>query len=147
MNRALVADTGGLLRALARKESGQPSWPEYEAALRAARAVIVPALVLVEVDYFLRAERAAMRALVADIFSPQSRYELDLPSPADFVRALHIDAKFAELKLGLVDGLVAATAERRGIYRVLTTDRRDFAPLRLGSRWNRVLTLVPASYS
>jgi hypothetical protein len=53
----LVADTGGLLRALACRQDGTPAWPDYTAALTQASAVIVPALVLSEVDYFLRQER------------------------------------------------------------------------------------------
>jgi len=43
----------------------------------------------------------------------------------------------------LVDGLVAAVAERRHIYRILTTDRRDFAVLRVGPRYERALVVVP----
>jgi predicted nucleic acid-binding protein len=121
--KAVVADTGGLLRALARAPDGRPAWPDHEAALRGASAVIVPALVLPEVDYFLRAERAAMRKLVAEILDPRTRYELELPTPADLARAIELDARFAGLGLGLVDGTVAAVAERRRVWRVLTTDR------------------------
>ena len=144
MTRApLVADTGGLLRALARRPAGHPTWPEYEAALRAAAAVVVPALVLAEVDYFLRQERAAMRKLVAEILDPRTRYELEPVVPVDLVRGLELDAKLADLGLGLVDGVVAAVAERRRIFRVLTTDRRHFAALRVGPRYDRALTLVP----
>jgi len=105
--------------------------------------VIVPALVLVEVDYFLRDERAAMRKLVAEIFDPGTRYEFEPAVPTDLVRALQLDAKFSALRLGLVDGLVAAVAERRHIYRILTTDRRDFAVLRVGPRYERALVVVP----
>jgi hypothetical protein len=80
-------------------------------------------LVLAEVDYFLRDNRAAVRKLVAEIFDPATRYEHELLVPADIVRALELDASFGNLNLGLVDGTVAAVAERRGVYRV-TTDRR-----------------------
>ncbi len=141
--KAVVADTGGLLRALARTPEGRPSWPDYEAALRSASAVIVPALILPEVDYFLGKERAAMRKLVAEILDPRTRYELELPTPADLARALELDARFAQLGLGLVDGTVAAVAERRRVLRVLTTDRKDFLPLRVGPRLDRALELVP----
>ena len=103
----------------------------------------MPGLVLAEVDYFLRDERAAMRKLTAEIFDPGTRYEFESPRPADLVRALELDAKFNELNLGLVDGTVAALAERRQIYRVLTTDRRDFASIRLGPRLSRPLELLP----
>jgi predicted nucleic acid-binding protein len=99
--------------------------------------------VLAEVDYFLRGERAAMRKLVGELFDPATTYEFEVTLPSDVVRALQIDAKFSELELGLVDGLVAAVAERRRIYRVLTTDRRDFSALRVGERYELALTLLP----
>jgi predicted nucleic acid-binding protein len=143
LSRPIIADTGGLLRALARRPDLQPSFPEYQAVLISASLVIVPALVLAEVDYFLRDQRAAMRKLIAEIFDPGTRYEYELPRPSDLVRALELDAKFKELSLGLVDGTIAALAERREIYRVLTTDRRDFSALRVGTRLSRALELLP----
>jgi len=141
--KAVVADTGGLLRALARAPDGRPAWPDYEAAPRGASAVIVPALVLPEVDYFLRTERAAMRKLVAEILDPRTRYQLELPTPGDLARAIELDARFAQLGLDLVDGTVAAVAERRRVLRVLTTDWKEFSALRLGPRLDRALELVP----
>ena len=143
MIRPIIADTGGLLRALARSPDDKPSFPEYEAALTAASLVIVPGLVLAEVDYFLREERVAMRRLIAEIFDPATRYEYELPLPSDLVRALELDAKFRDLNLGLVDGTVAAVAERRKIYRVLTIDRRDFTTIRIGPHFSRSLELLP----
>ena len=143
MNQPIIVDTGGLLRALARTPDLQPSFPEYQAVLTSASLVIVPALVLAEVDYFLRDQRTAMRKLVAEIFDPGTRYEYEWPRPFDLVRALELDARFKDLDLGLVDGTVAALAERRGIYRVLTTDRRDFSVLRIGPRLSRALELLP----
>jgi hypothetical protein len=115
----VLADTGGLLKALARTPDSKPSFPEYQTILATASIVIVPALVLAEVEYFLRENRAAMRKLIAEIFDPTTRYEYELPLPSDLVRALEFDAKFKELNLGLVDGTVAALSERRKVYRVL----------------------------
>lgn len=143
MTPPIVADTGGLLRALARTPAGEPSFPEYETVLTSARLVIVPGLVLAEVDYFLREHRAAMRKLVAEIFDPETRYEYEPPAPSDIVRALELDARFKDLGLGLVDGMVASVAERRQVYRILTTDRRDFSVIRVGPRLTRALELVP----
>jgi hypothetical protein len=143
LSRPLVADTGGLLRALAKRPDGRPSWPNFDAALREASAVIVPVLVLAEVDYFLRDERAAMRKLVAELFDPATTYQFETALAADLVRAMQLDARFRGLRIGLVDGTVAAIAERLGVHRVLTTDRRDFATLRIGERFDRALTLVP----
>ena len=139
----IIADTGGLLRALARTPTGQPSFPEYERILISAAAVIVPGLVLAEVDYFLRAERKAMHRLIAEIFEPATRYEYEVPLPTDITRALELDAKFEGLSLGLVDGMVAAVAERRRVYRILTSDRRDFSAIRVGPRLTRALELLP----
>jgi predicted nucleic acid-binding protein len=143
VSRPLIADTGGLLRALARKPNGKPTFPDYESALTSASLVLVPALALAEVDYFLRDERAAIRKLIAEIFDPGTRYEYELPLPSDVVRALEIDAKFKDLSLGLVDGTVAALAERRKVYRLLTTDRRDFGAVRVGPRFTQALELLP----
>ena len=143
MSRPIIADTGGLLRALARTSENKPSFPKHEAILTSASLVIVPALVLAEVDYFLREQRAAMRKLIAEIFDPGTRYEYELPLPSDLVRALELDARFKDLNLGLVDGMVAAVAERRQVYRVLTTDRRDFSAIRIGLRLSRALELLP----
>ena len=143
MIRPIVADTGGLLRALARGTDDQPSFPEYEAALTSAILVIVRGLVLAEVDYFLREERVAIRKLIAEIFDPATRYEYELPLASDLVRALELDAKFKDLQIGLVDGTVAAVAERRQVYRVLTIDRRDFSSIRVGPRFSQPLELLP----
>lgn len=143
MSRPIIADTGGLLRALAHTSGGLPTFPDYEAALLSASLVIVPGLVLAEVDYFLREQRVAMRKLIAEMFDPATRYEYELPLPSDLVRALEFDAKFKDLNLGLVDGSVAALAERRKVYRVLTTDRRDFGAIRVGPRFSQSLELIP----
>ncbi len=75
MSPPIVADTGGLPAPLAGTRDGKPSFPEYEKILRSASLVIVPGLVLAELDYFLREQRAAMRKLVAEIFDPATRYE------------------------------------------------------------------------
>lgn len=84
-----------------------------------------------------------MRRLIAEIFDPATRYEYEPPLPSDLVRALELDAEFKGLNLGLVDGALAALAERRRIYRVLTTDRRDFSAIRVGPRLSQVLELLP----
>ena len=143
MMKPLIADTGGLLLALSIRPDGLPAWPDFAVALVNASAVIVPALVLAEVDYFLRAERTAMRKLIAEILDPATTYELEPVIPTDLVRAMEVDAKFQSLELGLVDSMVAAVAERRRVYRVLTIDRADFSALRLGSHYRKPLTLVP----
>ncbi len=143
MSPPIVADTGGLLRALARTPGGESTFPDYETVLTCASRILVPGLVLAEVDYFLRDNRTAMRKLVAEVFDARTRYEYEVPLPSDLVRALEFDAKFKDLNIGLVDGTVAAVAERRQVYRILTTDRRDFGAIRIGPRFTRALELLP----
>ena len=94
-------------------------------------------------DYFLRDDRVAARRLVADILDPRSRYELELPTPGDLARAVQLDSTFHGLGLGLVDGTVAAVAERRRVRRVLTIDRKHFSALRIGPRLDRTVEIVP----
>lgn len=53
--------------------------------MTSASRIIVPGLVLVGVDYFLRENRAAMRKLIAEVFDPGTRYEYELPLPSDIV--------------------------------------------------------------
>ena len=139
----LIADTGGLLRAIATKPNGRPTWPDFERALRTAPRVIVPALVLAEVDYFLRSHRPAMRTPVSDVFDPATTYEFEATTRDDIARAMALDRKFHALEIGLVDGVVAAVAERLRVYRILTIDREDFVPLRVGDRFTQRLEIVP----
>ncbi|HEX6765294.1 MAG TPA: PIN domain-containing protein [Polyangiaceae bacterium] len=143
MKGAIVADTGGLLRAIAASPDGTASYPEFEAALLDASRIFVPALVLAEVDYFLNDEREAMRRLAREIFDPETTYEYVATTPEDVARGLELDEKFAALKIGLVDGVVAAVAERHRAFRILTTDRRDFGAIRVGRHFTKALTLVP----
>jgi hypothetical protein len=107
----VIADTGGLLKALAATAKGEPGFPEYQRILVSASSVIVPGLVLAKVDYFLRENRRAMRRLIGDIFDSATRYEYEPPLPSDIARALELDAKFKGLSLGLVDGTVAAVCQ------------------------------------
>ena len=98
-----MADTGVLLRALARTPGGEASFPDYETVLTSASRILVPGLFLAEVDYFLRDNRTAMRKLVAEVFDAGTRYEYEPPLPSDLVRALELDAKFKVLNIGLVE--------------------------------------------
>jgi predicted nucleic acid-binding protein len=84
-----------------------------------------------------------MRRLAAEIFDPQTTYEYLPTSPEDVARGLVIDEKFAALEIGLVDGVVAAVAERKRVFRVLTSDRRDFSAIRVGARFAKLLVIVP----
>lgn len=94
-----------------------------------ARARYVPGLVLAEVDYFMRDERAAMRAFIDDIADGAFTYAP--PTLDQLSRAAAIDRRFEDLRLGLVDATVIALAETIGVRRLLTRDLRHFSAVRL----------------
>lgn len=132
MKDALIVDTGAWLESL----EGHDPWAQ---AVEDATDVIVPSLVLAEVDYFLAKRRSAMHRLLRDIRDGVFRYEAC--TSEDLFRAHELDAKFKGLGLGLVDASVAALAERLSIYRVLTIDS-DLAAVRIGPRYDRALELA-----
>jgi predicted nucleic acid-binding protein len=84
-----------------------------------------------------------MRQLVEELFDPTTTLAFEPTTEDDLLRAMEIDQKFHELALGLVDGVVAAVAERLRVYRVLTIDHDDFGPLRIGQRFTQRLEIVP----
>ena len=82
-------------------------------------------------------------ALVRDLLDPATTYELEPTLGEDLVRAMILDTRFQDLQIGLVDGVVAAVAERLGTNRVLTADRRDFGTIRVGRTFTMPLEIVP----
>jgi predicted nucleic acid-binding protein len=123
---ALICDTGALLDYLV---ATAPDHKRFRAAIDRARTRYVPALVLAELDYFLRAERPAMRRFVSDLRRGAFTYA---PLPIDHIaRAMEIDERYADLGLGLVDASVVALAEDLGLTRIATRDLRHFSVLRL----------------
>ena len=123
---AVICDTGALLDYLV---ASAPDHRAFRVAIDQARARYVPGLVLAEVDYFLRGERDAMRALIGDLRRGAFLYAP--PTEAQLSRALEIDAAYAALELGLVDASIVALAECLGVTRLATRDIRDFGAVRL----------------
>ena len=124
---ALICDTGALLDYLV---ENAPDHRLFRHAIDDARARYIPALVLAEVDYFLRNERHAMRSFMQDV--ARGAFTCVPPSLDQLERAMEIDRRYADLGLGLVDGSVVALAEVLGIRRLATRDVRQFAAVRLG---------------
>lgn len=89
----------------------------------------MPGLVLSEVDYFLRDERAAMSAFMDDL--ARGAFTYAPPAVDQLARAMDIDRRFGDLDLGLVDASVVVLAEDLGIRRLATRDVRHFAAVRL----------------
>lgn len=125
----IIADTGAIValvdandrhhRALLRLfESDPDSW-------------VLPWAILPEVDYLL-AEHVGVKAqerFVADLAS--GAWLIEWGDPADFVRGEEIARRHRGLRLGLVDTLVMATAERRRAEAIATLDLRHFGAVKL----------------
>lgn len=123
---ALICDTGALLDYVV---ENAPDHRLFRNVIDKARARYIPALVLAELDYFLRNERPAMQTFMQDI--ARGAFTYVPPSLDQLSRAMEIDRRYADLRLGLVDGSVVALAETLGIRRLATRDVRHFAAVRL----------------
>jgi predicted nucleic acid-binding protein len=135
---ALLCDTGALLDYLVASAADHQA---FRAAIDQAGTRYIPGLVLAEVDYFLRNERLAMRALVQDLL--RGAFTFAPPSLSLLSRAMDIDRRYVDLRLGLVDASVVALAEELGVYRLATRDVRHFSAIRLRGGWAFELVVYP----
>jgi uncharacterized protein len=94
------------------------------------QAVIVPIAVLPEVDYLVT-QRAGPRIAV-DLLERivVSDLHVEHLAPDDFPRILELMRQYADNSIGFVDASIVAVAERLGVRRVLTLDRRPLGPIR-----------------
>jgi len=120
----IVADTGAVLALYDADE-------EHHAALRrlfeaSPHRWLLPWAILPEVDYLLgsqlgpRAEETFVADLADGTFAVEWGRDEDLPS------AKRICAKYRSLRLGLVDAVVIAVAERLKAEAIATLDFRHF---------------------
>ncbi len=135
---ALICDTGALLDYLVENAADHRL---FRHAIDTARTRYIPALVLAEVDYFLRNERKAMQTFMQDV--ARGAFTCVPPSLDQLARAMEIDRRYADLGLGLVDGSVVALAEALGIRRLATRDVRHFSAVRLADGGSFDLVVVP----
>ena len=135
----LILDAAPLVASADSKE------PQLEALLRIRDEeegpLVLPAPVAAEVDYLLgvRFGEAARRAFLSDLAA--QRYEVACLEPGDYRTVADLDARYADLGLGLADCSVMVLAERYGTRRLLSFDERHFravSPLQGGS-----FTLLP----
>ena len=134
---ALLVDTGILYAYYDRSDRWHTR--ARAAVRRDAGALLVPAVVIPEVDHLLghRLGAAARQTFYQGLIDGDYQV-LDL-GPDEFSRVAAIDRQFAALDLGFVDAAIAALAERTSIRRIATTDRRHFEPLAAALR----LELIP----
>ncbi len=124
----LVVDAGPLVAAAA---SGDRNHERCVALLsRASRPLIVPALVVTEVAYFLgdRIGHAAEQAFAGSLRDGEVLVEP--VEPFDWARIAELLEQYGDLPLGIVDASVVAACERLGAENLATLDRRHFSVVR-----------------
>jgi predicted nucleic acid-binding protein len=125
---AILVDTGPLYAMADRDDDWHARVVRFLG--RSRDELVVPVAVLPEAAYLLGAHLGAdaERKLVRSVASGEMALaELTV---RDLRRTLELLERYAAARIGFVDASVVATAERLGITRILTTDRRDFSLVR-----------------
>jgi hypothetical protein len=125
---ALVLDTGPLLAAL---DAADPDHESCAALVtNASEDLVVPALVLAELDYWCAQRLGAEVWLIFldDVLG--GVYGVEPPSVADLRRCRELQAQYRTLRLGVVDASVVALVERLAEPKVATLDQRHFRAVR-----------------
>lgn len=136
----LLIDTAPLV-ALA--DAGEPRRAAILASIQdEPGSLVIPAPTTAEIDYLLgqRLGDPARRAFLADLAA--GRFTVASLERDDYATVADLDARYADLRLGLADCALVVLAHRYETTRVLTFDERHFravTPLSGGS-----FTLLPA---
>lgn len=125
----IVADTGALLALLNRDE-------EHHAKLVTVYdddpdAWVLPWAILPELDYLLvqRVGHPAAHDFLADL--AEGRWAIEWGSEGDVERAHVLNRQYGALRLGLVDGVVMAIAERLKAEAIATVDLKHFGAVEI----------------
>jgi uncharacterized protein len=125
---ALVLDTGPLLAAF---DAADPDHEPCAALLTGAEEdLVVPALVLAELDYWCaeRLNPGVWLAFLDDLLA--GAYRVEAPSGVDYARCRSLQEQYADLSVGVVDASVLALVERLGEEKLATLDHRHFSLMR-----------------
>lgn len=125
----IVADTGAVIALIDRDD-------RHHAVLRGVFEAepdrwILPWAVLPEVDHIVSTRMGAdvAGAFRADLVD--GLFTVDWKGAGDLPRAVELNDRYADLRLGLVDAVVMATAERLEARAIVTLDLRDFGSVEL----------------
>jgi predicted nucleic acid-binding protein len=125
---ALILDTGPLYASLDRRDADHAACRRL--IEQSNESLVVPAPVLVEVDYWVNKWLGAgpFTALLDDIVAGAYRVEDLLPE--DYPRVREICDRYADAEIGFVDAAVFAIVERLREPKLATLDHRHFGLLR-----------------
>lgn len=125
---ALILDTGPLLAFLDRSDQDHVACRALLESTTERR--IIPAPVLVEVDYWIHArlQPSVLTALLDDIAA--GAFAIESITPADHRRVRALVDQYTDTDIGYVDAAVLAVTERLDEPKLATLDHRHFALLR-----------------
>lgn len=137
---ALVVDAGPLYASIDRRDRDHAR--SRSLLEGTSEELIIPAPVLVEVDYLLARGRAPGSLFVAllDEIARGAFTALHLETE-DYARVREVVERYADSDVGFVDAAVLAIVERLGEPKLATLDRRHFGRMR--PRHIEALTLLP----
>ena len=125
---AVLLDSGFLLASLNSSEA------EHHATIRVLESIREPIVSAGAGNHrgCLPASARHRKRCAADFISSLADTELILEAPLaeDYLRSAESLRQYADADLDFVDALIAATAERLNIKKLLTLDRRDFQLIR-----------------
>lgn len=124
----IVADTGALIALL---HTDDPHHQEMLAACDDPGEWVLPWATLPEVDYLLlkRVGQAAADVFLADL--AEGRWTVEWGVEKDLERAHQLNRQYRALKLGLVDSIVIAIAERLKAEAIATVDLKHFGAVEI----------------
>jgi len=125
---ALILDTGPLYASLDRSDADHAACRRLIEA--AGEPLIIPAPVLVEVEYWIHARLHAgvLVALLDDVIS--GAYLVEGLLGVDYPRIRELCDRYADADVGFVDAAVLALVERRNETKLATLDHRHFGIMR-----------------
>jgi uncharacterized protein len=127
----IVADTGAVLALLDTDDRHHAALRElYE---QRPNDWLLPWAILPEVDYLVASELGAraQESFLADV--ADGAFQVEYGRDEDLSRAHVIARKYGALRLGLVDAVVMAIAERLRAEAIATLDLRHFGAVKIAS--------------
>jgi uncharacterized protein len=124
----VVIDAGPLV---AFGDANDPQFARIDELLRIVDGpLIIPAPVTAEVDYLLgqRLGRGPRRNFIADLAA--GRFTVACLEREDYATIGYLDARYADLELGLADCALVVLAARYRTTRILSFDERHFRAVR-----------------
>jgi uncharacterized protein len=137
---AVIADSGAIYAIYDSTDAAHE--PVLSVLRTERRPIIIPVAILAELDYLLLRRLGVQGELDFLEDLNDGAYLLSALTVSDQFRIRELVERYRDLKIGLADAAVIATAERLETLRILTVDLRHFRAVQTED--GRPFTLLPA---